>query len=454
MCLLAGSSIRRECLNLRAAFERLANSSHMKGLVQHPKLGNIVLEGALGIGTFAKVFKGYIKDSELPVAIKVFSADACESEEGLSLIQQEFDLVKGLSHPLICDVYSYFQWDGRAAYVMELVDGQTLYDHANFCGPFPEWKIRRYLAQLVVALEYLHKRSIAHRDLKCENVMIDKYDNIHIIDFGFAKQLANEKSMFTTMCGSPAYVAPEIIREQPYDERVDIWSLGVIIYALTVGCLPFEDENISNLLEKILYEPPVIPDLVSHGLRDLIMRMLAKNPEERISLQDIKNHKWMNTREDGQTLKIDASILDMLRIMPNAGEQLDPYSTGILGFTKEQKDQVIMDLQSGTETKSALLYKMVRKRSVCQSLGVSDDFLFVPVKTMANIPHMATKVNLPTLAPIKGAVLRQRRVHTQVITDTSRQALQMKGKLLVNYRKQAISRVENRALSRLTRLIC
>ena len=309
----------------------------MKGLVHHPKLGNIVLEGALGIGTFAKVFKGYVKDSELPVAIKVFSADACESPESLALIQQEFDLVKSLSHPLICDVYSYFQLDGRAAYVMELVDGQTLYDHANFCGPFPEWKIRRYLAQLVVALEYLHKRSIAHRDLKCENIMIDKYDNIHVIDFGFAKQLANEKSMFTTMCGSPAYVAPEIILEQPYDERVDIWSLGVIIYAITVGCLPFEDENMSNLLDKILYEPPVIPNLVSYGLRDLIMRMLAKNPEERISLQDIKNHKWMNTREDGQTLKIDASILDMLHIMPNAGDQLDPYSTGILGFTATER---------------------------------------------------------------------------------------------------------------------
>ena len=192
--------------------------------------------------------------------------------------------------------------------MMEYVKGKTLLQYANTNSPLPEQEIRSIFGQLILAIDFLHKNRVLHRDLKCENVLIDKNQNIRLIDLSFSCQ---NSILHSTFCGSPGYVAPEIINRKLYGESVDIWSLGIILYAITYGNLPFENQNISMLFKMIISEEPSYPhDLrVSDDLIDLIKKMLIKNPNDRITIEGIKNHQFFNSKSNDKN-----SIFNQQRI--------------------------------------------------------------------------------------------------------------------------------------------
>ncbi|OHT01667.1 hypothetical protein TRFO_31451 [Tritrichomonas foetus] len=177
------------------------------------------------------------------------------------------------------------------AIAMEYVKGISLLHFVNASIKLSEEVARRVFSQIINAVNYLHKNGFCHRDLKLENIMMDEYNNVRIIDFGFSHDGKNV--LMTSQCGSYPYAAPELLMGRPYSKKVDIWALGVIIYAMVHGSLPFEDFNQSGLIRKICYMEPNINHMLSRELQDLILRMLDKNEESRITAEEIMNHPWL-----------------------------------------------------------------------------------------------------------------------------------------------------------------
>jgi serine/threonine protein kinase len=165
-------------------------------------------------------------------------------------------------------------------------------------GRLSEDQARRYFAQLLSVLEYLHcAKKVAHRDLKCENILLDRYNNIRVIDFGLSNQFSDECPQLKSACGSPPYAAPEMVKGQPYAQDADIWSAGIVLYAIVSAKLPFFDDNIQRLFQKIVHQPAMYPAFMSSQLTDLLDRLLCKDPENRISLDMIKSHTWFSQTE-------------------------------------------------------------------------------------------------------------------------------------------------------------
>lgn len=361
--------------------------------IRHPTLGPLIVEEKIGMGTFAEVFRARFVESNLPVALKIFDEEVSNDPTESDAIRAEFHLMQKISHPLIADVYSMFEFGGRLCYLMELIEGQTLFEYVNRGGPLPEQLAKKCITQILVILEYLHSHSISHRDVKCENIVIDRFDNAHLIDFGFARQARSGKSLFHTACGSPAYIAPEVLNQQPYDSRVDIWSLGVVLYASVVGCLPFSDSNFTELIRKIRTEEPVYPETIGSDLRDLLEKVLQKNPKDRISLSEIKEHPWLTTDKMGHSFVVDSSAVDMA-----AAESRLDIDKSVAEMLHVQPDQ-IRRIRSSPEisTKDALSYRIARKISIANSMAMMAELVLQPAAS-------SSQRNKPLQSPVRATV--------------------------------------------------
>lgn len=273
--------------------------------ITHPQLGEFTLIRLIGTGTFSQVYLAQSNRYGFLIAIKITSSDG----------NKEFELTAQANHPLIIGVYDYFHYDQYNCILMEYIDGLTLLEYANTFSSFTEEEARNIFVQLLISINFLHnKANITHRDIKLENVMLDRNNSIRLIDFGFAHKKA---SLFSTPCGSPNYAAPEIIHGNKYTKAVDIWSLGVILYAITVGRLPFEDKNSALVMEKILNQEPVYPDHLSPHLRHLLQGMMCKSPNKRLTIPQIKNHPWLKFGPQGNAISPKYDILDNLDISLN-----------------------------------------------------------------------------------------------------------------------------------------
>lgn len=178
---------------------------------------------------------------------------------------------------------------------MECAPGGEVFDLIVREGRLSEKEANRFFHQVLSGVEYCHKLGIIHRDLKPENMLLDYKNNIKIVDFGLSNTFSEEKKLLSTPCGSPCYAAPEMIAGLKYEgEKTDIWSLGVVLFAFICGYLPFEDPSTSHLYRKILTADYEIPSEVPEAASDLIMRMLTINPQQRITVEEIKQHRWYN----------------------------------------------------------------------------------------------------------------------------------------------------------------
>lgn len=260
----------------------------------YEQIGPYVLMESIGRGAFASVRSGRNIHTQQPVAIKIIKKDLVSEDD----LKKELNFIESFNHPFICKFYQYFSDEINYYLVMEYISGGSLLEYISMYGVIPEWKARHYMIELVLALEYLHnEKHIAHRDLKSENIMLDSYDNIKIIDFGLSKMFKTADQLLVTPCGSPAYAAPEMLTGKPYTPSTDLWSIGVILYQMLYGHLPFDDTNVQRLLQKIVYTEPVFRDNISNASLNLIKRLMMKNPEHRISLNEIKESSFMSTRD-------------------------------------------------------------------------------------------------------------------------------------------------------------
>jgi serine/threonine protein kinase len=230
------------------------------------------------------------------IAIKVIDKSYIVDEPNRERLAQEISILTKMNHPFIAKLLFVSDEEDH----VEL--GQELAPHGNFTeflaqtGELPEDQIRYYFMQLVSVLEYLHnERKVAHRDLKLENILLDYYDNIKVIDFGLSHEFENANDLFTTPCGSCPYISPELIVTGRQGVPADIWSLGMILYACATARLPFRNDNFQMLYRQILSAEIYYPMNLSDELTDLLKKMLCRDPHRRITIEEIKQHPWFPT---------------------------------------------------------------------------------------------------------------------------------------------------------------
>jgi 5'-AMP-activated protein kinase catalytic alpha subunit len=179
---------------------------------------------------------------------------------------------------------------------MEYASGGELFDYIVENTRLEEDEACKYYQQIISGVQYIHRLNIVHRDLKPENLLLDQNKNIKIVDFGLSNTFS-QNELLKTACGSPCYAAPEMIAGKKYEgSKVDVWSSGVIMYALICGFLPFEDPDTSKLYKKILIGEFHMPDFISKEAQSLISKILVTDPAKRVKVKDVKRHPWFNTK--------------------------------------------------------------------------------------------------------------------------------------------------------------
>ncbi|NWR39279.1 NUAK2 kinase, partial [Tachuris rubrigastra] len=246
----------------------------------------------LGKGTYGKVKKARERSGKL-VAIKSIWKDKVRDELDLVHIRREIEIMSSLNHPHIIAVHEVFENSSKIVIVMEYASKGDLYDYISERQRLTEQEARHFFRQVVSAVYYCHKNGIVHRDLKLENILLDANGNIKIADFGLSNVYQQDK-LLQTYCGSPLYASPEIINGRPYKgPEVDSWSLGVLLYILVHGTMPFDGRDYRTLVKQITSgdyrEPTKLSDACG-----LIRWMLMVNPERRATIEDIATHWWVN----------------------------------------------------------------------------------------------------------------------------------------------------------------
>ena len=253
-------------------------------------VGPYVLEDTVGAGSTSKVKLGRHKQTGKQVAVKIVRKYLMQEDVAVKQkVEREVKVLKLLNHPNIMKMHDVMQTSTHLFIILEFLGSGELYDVVSQSLLSPEESFR-YFYQIITSVAYLHSQNICHRDLKLENILLDDSGNVKIGDFGLASAIPKDRYL-ETACGSPHYSCPEIMKAERYlGSAADVWSCGVILYALTTGTLPFDadGDNIDSLLQKVRYGSYTIPQELPANLRDLISRMLTVDGHERITLDRLQ----------------------------------------------------------------------------------------------------------------------------------------------------------------------
>ncbi|XP_017142260.2 mucin-5AC isoform X5 [Drosophila miranda] len=257
----------------------------------------------LGQGTYGKVQLGINKETGQEVAIKTIKKCKIEAEADLVRIRREVQIMSSVHHPNIIHIYEVFENREKMVLVMEFAAGGELYDYLSERKVLNEEEARRIFRQVATAVYYCHKHKICHRDLKLENILLDEKGNAKIADFGLSN-VFDAGRLLGTFCGSPLYASPEIVEGTPYQgPEVDCWSLGVLLYTLVYGSMPFDGSNFKRLVKQISqgdYYEPRKPSRASTLIRD----MLTVCPRKRATIEQICAHWWVNENDNVSCLDL------------------------------------------------------------------------------------------------------------------------------------------------------
>ncbi|KAJ3165241.1 hypothetical protein HDU88_004326 [Geranomyces variabilis] len=256
-------------------------------------IGNYDYVRTIGEGSFAKVKLAVHRLTDEKVAIKVIDKDSLPDTYSLTHLHREAQIMRMLDHPNIVQLIEVMETKRELHLVLEYASGGEVLDYIVAHQRLKEPEARKFFHEVVSALKYCHERNIVHRDLKAENLLLDSDMHIKISDFGLSNMFDKRKQL-TTCCGSPVYSAPELIEGRKYvGPEIDSWSLGVNLYAMVVGDLPFAEKELKKLYEKILSGKYQVPTYVSAECRDLISKLLVLNPAKRYTSAQVLEHPWM-----------------------------------------------------------------------------------------------------------------------------------------------------------------
>ncbi|XP_038664143.1 serine/threonine-protein kinase BRSK2 isoform X3 [Scyliorhinus canicula] len=339
------------------------------GGAQHAQyVGPYRLEKTLGKGQTGLVKLGVHCVTCQKVAIKIVNREKL-SESVLMKVEREIAILKLIEHPHVLKLHDVYENKKYLYLVLEHVSGGELFDYLVKKGRLTPKEARKFFRQIISALDFCHSHSICHRDLKPENLLLDEKNNIRIADFGMASLQVGD-SLLETSCGSPHYACPEVIRGEKYDGRkADVWSCGVILFALLVGALPFDDDNLRQLLEKVKRGVFHMPHFIPPDCQNLLKGMIEVDASKRLTLDQIQKHSWYmilcfysggkNEPEPEQPVPRKVQI----RSLPSL-EDIDPDvldSMHSLGCFRD-KNKLMQDLVSEEENQEKMIYFLLLDR--------------------------------------------------------------------------------------------
>ncbi|XP_053711037.1 serine/threonine-protein kinase BRSK2-like isoform X4 [Synchiropus splendidus] len=384
-----------------------ANSGHYANYV-----GPYRLEKTLGKGQTGLVKLGVHCVTCQKVAIKIVNREKL-SESVLMKVEREIAILKLIEHPHVLKLHDVYENKKYLYLVLEHVSGGELFDYLVKKGRLTPKEARKFFRQIISALDFCHSHSICHRDLKPENLLLDEKNNIRIADFGMASLQVGD-SLLETSCGSPHYACPEVIRGEKYDGRkADAWSCGVILFALLVGALPFDDDNLRNLLEKVKLGVFHMPHFIPPDCQNLLRGMIEVDAGKRLTLEQIQKHTWYlagkNEPEPEQPVPRKVAI----RTLATA-EEIDPdvlESMHSLGCFRD-KDKLTKDLLSEEDNQEKMIYFLLLDRK--ERYPSHEDQNLPPRNEIVDPPRK--RVDSPMLS--RHAKRRPERKSMEVLTVT------------------------------------
>ncbi|XP_015255126.1 PREDICTED: serine/threonine-protein kinase BRSK2-like isoform X4 [Cyprinodon variegatus] len=325
-------------------------------------VGPYRLEKTLGKGQTGLVKLGVHCITGQKVAIKIVNREKL-SESVLMKVEREIAILKLIEHPHVLKLYDVYENNKYLYLVLEHVSGGELFDYLVKKGRLTPKEARKFFRQIISALDFCHNHSICHRDLKPENLLLDEKNNIRIADFGMASLQVGD-SLLETSCGSPHYACPEVIRGERYDgRRADVWSCGVILFALLVGALPFDHDNLRQLLEKVKSGVFHMPHFIPPDCQALLKGMIEVNPDKRLTLEAIQKHTWyLGGRNEPYPEQPPPRRVCVKRILSLS--ELDPdvlesmYSLGCF----RDRVKLTQDLTSEEENQEKMIYYLLLDR--------------------------------------------------------------------------------------------
>ncbi|XP_044922651.1 serine/threonine-protein kinase BRSK2 isoform X1 [Mustela putorius furo] len=338
-------------------------STGKDGAAQHAQyVGPYRLEKTLGKGQTGLVKLGIHCVTCQKVAIKIVNREKL-SESVLMKVEREIAILKLIEHPHVLKLHDVYENKKYLYLVLEHVSGGELFDYLVKKGRLTPKEARKFFRQIISALDFCHSHSICHRDLKPENLLLDEKNNIRVADFGMASLQVGD-SLLETSCGSPHYACPEVIRGEKYDGRkADVWSCGVILFALLVGALPFDDDNLRQLLEKVKRGVFHMPHFIPPDCQSLLRGMIEVDATRRLTLEHIQKHIWYiggkNEPEPEQPIPRKVR----LRSLPSL-EDIDPDvldSMHSLGCFRD-RNKLLQDLLSEEENQEKMIYFLLLDR--------------------------------------------------------------------------------------------
>jgi len=380
-------------------------------------IGNYVFQKTVGEGNFAKVKLAKHKLTGVEVAIKIIDKTRID-EKKLGKLYREVKIMKFLNHPHIVKLFEVIETKNTLFLVMEYSSGGELYDYLVVHGRMKEKEARVKFRQILSAVNYCHNKRVIHRDLKAENLLLDANFDIKIADFGFSNYYDPE-SKLDTFCGSPPYAAPELFQGKRYTgPEVDIWSLGVILYVLTTGCLPFDGKNLQEMRESVCRGKYRIPFYLSDSCEKLLRKFLIRDPYKRASLEMLIDDPWINEgysdspikKNEEEVITTDESIIQFMvekykfdreQILKSLDDNVYDDTSAIYYLLYNEKknknslEGILSPVSENTPTKSPEKDKDQEAASPTKKNGMvridEDDVL--PANNTVKIPTAVTPTN-------------------------------------------------------------
>ena len=348
-------------------------------------LGDYKLHDRLGTGSFSVVYSATHIPTNTSVAIKAVSKEGFRPEA----FNRERSILQKLDFPFCCAFFDCFEDQSHWYLVMELVEGGSISGLLYSTGkPLDEPHCRHFFCQLIAALDYLHNElGVAHRDLKPSNMMIDRFGNLRLIDFGLSNYYTGISGVLDTACGSPIYAPPEMMLNQPYTKSADLWSAGVCLYVMAVGKPPFDDVNLQQLRTRIIESQPEFPNSLTPELVELLTNMLAKDPTQRWTIEVIRRHSWFKKYYYANVMRGDFG-----RHRPSPRPPIGPQASSVDKKVLETmaklniEGSVEDDLKGEKSTPRVVAYKILKRAQVTGDLQALAEHRFDEADGSAGSP--------------------------------------------------------------------
>ncbi|XP_028002142.2 serine/threonine-protein kinase MARK2-like [Eptesicus fuscus] len=311
-------------------------------------IGDYLLLDTIGKGWFAEVWLARHLLTRAQVVVKAIR------RQGISRYFQEVHCFKKLNHPNITKLFEVIATKDKFFLVMEHVSGGDLLEYLENYGQMNEGEARTVFRQVVSAVQYCHQRGIVHRDLKPDNILVDSDMTVKLADFGFSREVSNDKQ--STFCGTICYSAPEILQRHTYDGRkTDVWSLGVVLYRMLTGVVPFEGDNFVNVKRQIISGHYHLPHFMSREVKKLLRKLLTVNPSRRPTLEDVMKDPWLNKGQE-ETLRPYSEL---------PWGDLDPQVTEMmqsLGFKQDDIQESVAQRKFDRVMSTYLILRMMKTK--------------------------------------------------------------------------------------------